>query len=138
MAEYDVEIIHDLKENTVSGTTSGFSILYDNGTGNLGLSFSYQWYLNSAEPFINNNGKLNILSVHLMSNQKQYYKPWICIGLIQRDNTTLTYVGDTQNFVITPAMMGQSSFTAGKYYAEIRMMGHRVIYPINYSYSVTV
>ena len=46
LAEYDVEIIHELKENSVSGTTSGFSILYNSGTGNLQLSFTYQWYLN--------------------------------------------------------------------------------------------
>ena len=136
LAEYDVEIIHELKENSVSGITSGFSILYDIGTGNINLSFTYQWYLNNAEPFINYNGKLNILSVHLMTNEKQYYKPWNCIGLIQRDDTSLTYVTDTQNFTITPAMMGQTSFLTGKYYAEIRMIGHRAIYPINYNINV--
>ena len=138
LAEYDVEIIHELKENSVSGTTSGFSILYDTQTGNINLSFTYQWYLNNAEPFISYNGKLNIMSVHLMTNEKKYYKPWNCIGLIQRDNTSLTYVTDTQNFTITPAMMEQSSFTAGKYYAEIRMIGHRAIYPINYSVNLTI
>ena len=60
LAEYDVDIIHDLKENSVSGTTTGFSALYDSETGNINISFTYQWYLNSAEPFIANNGELNI------------------------------------------------------------------------------
>ena len=55
LAEYDVEIIHELKENSVSGTTSGLSISYNSGTGNISISFTYQWLLNSAEPFISNN-----------------------------------------------------------------------------------
>jgi hypothetical protein len=133
LAEYDVEIIHELKENSVSGITSGFSILYNSGTGNLQLSFTYQWYLNSAEPFISNDGKLNILSVHMMTNDKKYFKPWICVGLIQDNNPSLSYKTDTQNFVITPAMVGQASFTDGTYFVEIRMMGHRAIFPLNYS-----
>lgn len=136
LPEYDVEIIHNLKENSVSGNTSGFSILYDGSTGNLNLSFTYQWYLNNAEPFITAYSKLNIISVHLMTNEKQYYKPWICIGYIQRNSPSLTYVTDTQNFVITPAMVGQTSFSTGTYYAEIRFIGHRAIFPINYSANV--
>lgn len=135
LAQYDVEIIHDLKENSVSGETSGFSILYNSGTGNLQLSFTYQWVLNNAEPFISDDGKLNILSVHLQSPTKQYYKPWICIGLIQRSNTALTYVTDTQNFIITPAMLG-GTITAGKYYGEVRFIGKRGIYPIEQTSTV--
>lgn len=137
LAEYDVEIIHELKENSVSGTTTGFSALYDSETGNINISFTYQWYLNTAEPFIANNGELNILSLHMMSNTKKYFKPWICVGLIQSNDIGLTYKTDTQNFVVTPAMMGQSSFTIGTYFFEIRMMGHRAVFPLNYSQVVT-
>jgi hypothetical protein len=128
LAQYDVEIIHDLKENSVSGETSGFSVAIS--SNNLYLSFTYEWFLNNAEPFISDDGKLNILSVHLQTPTKQYYKPWICVGLIQRSNTALTYVTDTQNFIITPAMAGVSSFTAGNYYGEVRFIGKRGIYPI--------
>ena len=138
LAEYDVEIIHELKENSVSGITSGFDMSYDSGTGNVNFSFTYQWYLNSAEPFISNDGKLNILSVHMMSNSKKYFKPWICVGLIQSNDIGLSYKTDTQNFVVTPAMMSQSSFTSGTYFVEIRMMGHRAVFPLNYSDTVTV
>jgi hypothetical protein len=138
LAEYDVDIIHELKENSVTGSTTGFSILYNSGTGNLQLSFTYQWALNSAEAFISNNNKLNILSLHMMTPDKKYFKPWICVGLIQRDNTSLTYVTDTQNFIITPQMVGQASFTSGTYFAEIRMMGHRAVFPLNYSDTVVI
>jgi len=138
LAEYDVDIIHDLKENSVSGTTTGFAMSYDSGTGNINFSFTYQWYLNQAEPFISYNGKLNIMSVHLMTPDKQYFKPWICVGLIQRDNTSLTYVTDTQNFPVTPAMVGQTSFSTGTYYVEVRMMGHRAIFPLSYSSHLSI
>jgi len=137
LVEYDVEIIHDLKENSVSGSTTGFAMSYDSGTGNISFSFTYQWYLNNAEPFISNNNKLNILSVHMMTNDKKYFKPWICVGLIQRDNTSLSYVTDTQNFEVTPQMVGQTSFTNGTYFVEVRMMGHRAVFPLNYSYNVS-
>lgn len=138
LAEYDIDIIHEIKDNSVSGNTAGFSILYNSGTGNLQLSFTYQWALNNAEPFISNDGKLNILSLHIMTNDKKYFKPWICVGLIQRNDTSLTYVTDTQNFIITPQMVGQTSFTSGTYFAEIRMMGHRAVFPLNYSDTVVI
>jgi hypothetical protein len=135
LAEYDVEIIHELKENSVSGTTSGFDMSYS--AGEISISFTYQWYLNSAEPFISNDGKLNILSVHMMTNDKKYFKPWICVGLIQDNNTALSYKTDTQNFVVTPQMVGQTSFTNGTYFVEVRMMGHRAVFPLNYSDTVS-
>jgi len=136
LAEYDIDIIHELKENSVSGTTSGFDMSYS--SGNINISFTYQWYLNNAEPFISNDGKLNILSLHIMTNDKKYFKPWICVGLIQDNNTALSYKTDTQNFVVTPQMLGQVSFTSGTYFAEIRMMGHRAVFPLNYSDTVVI
>ena len=30
-------------------------------------------------------------------------------------------------------MMGQTSFTDGTYFVEVRMMGHRAVFPLNYS-----
>ena len=138
LAEYDVEIVHDLKEDSVTGTTTGFDMSYNTETGNIHFSFTYQWYLNNAEPYISNDNKLNVLSVHMMSNDKKYFKPWICVGLVQRDNTSLTYVTDTQNFIVSPAMVGQTSFTSGRYFVEVRMMGKRAVYPLNYSDTVGV
>jgi hypothetical protein len=136
LAEYDVEIIHDLKENSVSGETTGFSVVLSGS--NLAVSFTYEWLLNNAEPFISNDGKLNVLSLHMMTADKKYFKPWICVGLIQRDNIALSYVTDTQNFTITPAMAGVGSFTNGTYYFEIRFIGKRGIYAIETSGSITL
>ena len=132
LAEYDAEIIHDLKENSVNGVITGFSPLTYSGTpANIGVSFTYQWYLNNAEPFISNDGKLNILSVHMQSPDKNYYKPWICVGQVQDNNVNLTYKTDTFLVWVTPQMMGQTSFSTGTYYFEIRFLGHRAVFPVS-------
>jgi hypothetical protein len=138
VAEYDTEIIHDLKENSVSGNTTGFAILYDQPSNKIIFSFTYTWLLNNAEPFINQNGQLEILSVHMQDASKNYFKPWICVGNITRSNTALTTVADTQRFEVTPAMMGETSFSSGNYYLEIRFIGHRAIFPISTSAFVAV
>jgi hypothetical protein len=132
LAEYDAEIIHDLKEDSVQGVITGFSPLTFSGTpANIGVSFTYQWSLNGAEPFISNDGKLNILSVHMQSPDKKYYKPWICVGQVQDNNVNLTYKTDTFLVWVTPQMMGQTSFSSGTYYFEIRFIGHRAIFPVS-------
>jgi hypothetical protein len=132
LAEYDAEIIHDLKEDSVQGVITGFSPLTFSGTpANIGVSFTYQWSLNGAEPFISNDGKLNILSVHMQSADKKYYKPWICVGQVQDNNVNLTYKTDTFLVWVTPQMMGQTSFSSGTYYFEIRFIGHRAIFPVS-------
>jgi hypothetical protein len=136
LAEYDVTIIHDLKENSVSGATSGFTTSLSGS--NLVVSFSYDWELNGAEPFISNDGKLNVLSLHMMTADKKYYKPWICVGLVQNNNTALTSVTGTTSFTITPAMAGVSSFVNGTYYYEIRFIGKRGIYAEEHSGSVVL
>ena len=139
LAEYDVEIIHDLKDDSVQGVITGFSPLTFSGSpANIGVSFTYQWSLNGAEPFISNDGKLNILSVHMQSPDKQYYKPWICVGTVQDNNVNLTYKTDTFLVWVTPQMMGQSSFGSGTYYFEIRFIGHRAIFPVSVSANLTL
>ena len=139
LAEYDAEIIHDLKENSVQGVLTGFSPLtYSASTESVGVSFTYQWSLNGAEPFISNDNKLNILSVHMQSPDKKYYKPWICVGQVQDNNVNLTYKTDTFTVFVTPQMMGQTRFTTGTFYFEIRFLGHRAVFPISVSGALAI
>ncbi|CAB5214245.1 hypothetical protein UFOVP185_40 [uncultured Caudovirales phage] len=127
LAEYDVEIIHELKENSVSGTASGFTATISGTT--LNVSFSYEWLLNSAEPFINNNNNLNVLSLHIQTPDKSYYKPWICGGFVSDSNVNLTSKTGTASFNISAANLGQTTLSYGTYYFEIRFLGKRAIYP---------
>ena len=132
LAEYDVEIVHDLKESSVNGVITGFSPLtYSGSPHNIGVSFTYQWFLNNAEPFIANNGKLNILSVHMQSPDRSFFKPWICVAAVQDDNVNLTYKTDICTFWVTPSMMGQTDFSDGTYYFEVRFLGHRAVFPVS-------
>ena len=132
LAEYDVDIIHDLKEDSVQGVITGFSPLTFSGSpANIGISFTYQWSLNGAEPFISNDNKLNVLSLHMQSPDRKFYKPWTCVGLVQDNNVNLTYKTDTFLVWVTPQMMGQTSFSSGTYYFEIRFLGHRAVFPIS-------
>ena len=138
LAEYDVEIVHDINNNSVSGTTSGFSALYNSGTGNIQISFTYIWSKNNADPFIDENGLLHILSVHMTEPTKEYYKPWRCISGVTTSSTGATTNTDTFLIIVTPAMMGVTTFSSGVYNFEIRFIGKRSIYPLCYSTSVMI
>ena len=128
LTQYDVEIIHDLKEDTVTGTVSNFTM--SNSGSNVIVSFDYTWNLNTAEPFINNTGQLNVLSLHMMTPDKLYFKPWINVGYISDANTSLTTKSGTASFTVTPAMASTTSFVSGDYFYEVRFIGHRSIYAV--------
>jgi hypothetical protein len=128
IAEYDTEIIHDLKENPVTGSISGVTIT-PSGTS-INVTFSYNWNLNGAEPFISDANKLNVLSVHLMTGTKQYFKPWVCIGYVDDANTAATTASGTKTITVLPSMLNQTSFTNGTYYLEFRLMSKRQVLPV--------
>jgi hypothetical protein len=134
IAEYDVDIIHQINDNSVSGTTSAFTISFTGS--NINVAFNYTWALNGAEPFINNSDELVLFSVHMMDPSKVYYKPWRMVW----DETTVTTGSTTSSgsvsFTVTPSQLGLTSFTSGVYNFEIRMIGHRAIFPICEIYSL--
>ena len=138
LAEYDVEIVHDINNNSVSGTTSGFSALYNSGTGNIGISFTYIWNKNGADPFIDENNLLHVLSVHMSEPTKKYYKPWRMISGVTTSTITATTKTDTFLIIVTPAMMGLTTFSSGVYDFEIRFIGKRAIYPLCYTTSIMI
>ena len=126
--EYGVEIIHDINNNSVSGTVSNFTAVLSGS--NINVSFDYTWSKNGAEPFIADNGNLNVLSVHMMDNAKVYYKPWRMIGFVDSSNITITGKTGTFSTTVTPSQLGVTGFTIGTYYFEVRMIGKRAIFPI--------
>jgi len=128
--EYDLEIVHDINDNSVSGTVTNFSAVTATSTG-ITFSYDYTWSKNSAEPFISNFGVINLVSLHIMTPSQSYYKPWRCINVASSTGTTITTASGTVNTgVITPEMLGVNIFTTGTYYFEFRFIGHRAIYPI--------
>ena len=126
--EYDVEIIHDINNNSVSGDVTNFSL--SKSGPNINVTFDYVWNKNGAEPYIYPTNSLHLFSVHMMSDSQSYFKPWICVGSKTTTGTTQTTVSGAYAVTVTPAMVGVSSFGNGNYYFEIRFIGHRGIDPV--------
>lgn len=136
LAEYDVEIVHDINDNGVQGTITNFSASTVSTTG-ITFSYSWSWTKYSAEPFISDSGNLHLVSVHCLTASQQYYKPWRCVDLVSTGVTTGNTYSGTKSFTITPSQMGVASFTNGTYYFEFRFIGHRSIYPVCANISVS-
>jgi hypothetical protein len=130
VAEYDVEIVHDINNNCVSGSVSNFSATTVSSTG-ITLSLNYTWLLNNAEAWIRNSNLLAFWSLHCIVPGQSFYKPWRLIQSRSSSNTALISNAEVGVLTtITPSQMGVSSFTNGTYYFELRMIGHRCIFPI--------
>ena len=137
IAEYDVDIIHDINNNSVSGTVTNFTATTVTTTG-ITYSLTYSWAKNNAEVFERTNGNTSIWSLHLMAADQEYYKPWrlineASIASFTGSTSTATITGQT----ITPSPLGLTSFTNGTYQFEMRFIGHRSVYPVCFSYTVT-
>jgi hypothetical protein len=134
LEEYDIDIVHDINNNSVSGTTTSITASSVSSSG-ITFSFDYTWAQNSAEPFVFTGTSYSFLSVHMMEPNTIYYKPWRLVSTVT--GTPSTTKSGTVTFTVTPSQMGISSFTNGVYSFEIRMIGKRAIYPICQSVTVT-
>jgi hypothetical protein len=138
IAEYDVDIIHDINNLSVSGTVSNFIVSGTPRTSGITFTYDYTWSKNGAETFISLAGNLHLLSIHMMAAGQTYYKPWRLITFIATGVTTnSTYSGSSQ-VSVSPSALGLTAFTSGTYYFEIRMIGLKSIYPICQTLSITV
>lgn len=133
--EYDLEIVHDINNYSVSGTVITFTGVITSPTSMV-INMSGTWSLNGAEPYINQSGDINIFSVHMMDKTQNYYRPWSLVfnKSIASGSTTNSF---TETFTVTPSMVGVTGFTTGDYYFEVRMIGHRAVFPICVTTSVT-
>jgi len=134
LEEYDVDIVHDINNNSVSGTTTSITASSVSSSG-ITFSFDYTWAQNSAEPFVFTGTSYSFLSVHMMEPNTIYYKPWRLVSAVT--GTAASTKSGTVSFTVTPSQMGVSSFTNGVYSFEIRMIGKRAIFPICQSVTVS-
>jgi hypothetical protein len=137
-AEYDLEIIHDINDNCVSGNVTVFSATTINLTG---ITFNIQgdWSLNSAEPYVDiDGGFLSVASIHMMGPTQSYYRPWRLVHNIVSTGLTNTYISINENFTVLPSDLGLTGFTSGTYYSEVRMIGKKCVYPICVTLPITV
>lgn len=135
LAEYDVDIIHTPNENSVSGTITNFTGTSITSSG-ITFSYNYVWNKNNADPVISNSNVLNLLSVHVLAPNQNYFKPWRCVNLITTTSINGTTFSGFNTFTVTPAQLGLTSFTNGTFYLEFRFIGEKAIYPLCQTYTV--
>jgi hypothetical protein len=136
LAEYDVNIIHNIDSYSVSGTVTNFTGITVTSTG-MTFTHDWSWSKNGADTFISESGNIHLLSVHMLAAGQDYYKPWRCIDLVTNGVTTGSTYSGSNTITVTPAQMGLSQFAYGTYYFEFRFIGEKAIYPICYTYSAT-
>lgn len=137
LAEYDVEYIHTINNNSISGFVTSFSAVTVASTG-MTLNLNATWVKNNADVFIRNTNVLSYLSIHGMTPNQNYYKPWRVINSASNNSLTATTLTFNQNFTVTPSQFGVASFTTGVYYFEIRFIGATSIFPVCRTLSITV
>jgi hypothetical protein len=145
LAEYDVEIIHDIKDNCVSGTITGLTVSSSSSTG---ITFTHNgtFLMNGAQPFITTfsspNYTLQYLSVHCQVPNQTYMNTWKLVDVLSATTSTpLTYTGNTITgnvITITPSMFGLSVFTSGTYYLEFRFIGQNCISKVCSSVDISI
>lgn len=136
--QYDNDnIVHNINNNSVTGVINSVSGLTFSSTG-LTIDINYTWNLNSAEPYINNDNLMNLVSVHMLGPTQLYYKPWRLVQTTSTSNQALTTVTSSTTFTVTPSMLGLTTFTNGVYSLEVRFIGKKSVYPLCTSINVTI
>jgi hypothetical protein len=129
LTEYDTDIIHDINENSVSGTVVSLSATTVSYSA-LTFSLSYTWSKNNAEIFLRESGNVSIYTVHMMAAGQEYFKPWRTIYSTSSASTGSTSFSGTGSIPVVPSDFGLSQFTNGTYYFEVRFIGKRSVYPV--------
>jgi hypothetical protein len=137
LAEYDVEILHEINDNSVEGTVSSFSAT-SISSSSITIQYSWTWLKNNGQVYISPSNLIHLVSVHCLTNTQTYYKPWRLVDLRTDPATGFSTYSSTTTFTITPSQMGVSSFTSGTYYFEIRFIGLKSIYPVCQTLSITI
>lgn len=137
LAEYDVDIIQDINEYSVSGTITNFTGTSTTSTG-MTFTHDWSWSKNGAEPFISDSSQIHLLSVHMIAGGQTYFKPWRLVDLVTSGTTTGSTYSGSNTVTVTPSMMGLTTFITGTYYFEFRFIGLKAIYPICQTLTVTV
>jgi hypothetical protein len=138
LAEYDVDVIQNINDNSVSGTISNFVVSGTARTTGITFTHDWTWAKNSADVFISSSGQIHLLSVHMIAAGQTYYKPFRCVDIVTSGTTGSSTYSGSNTVTVTPSMMGLTTFSSGTYYFEIRMIGLKSIYPICQTLSITV
>lgn len=124
---YDIgDLVQNVNSNVVSGSTSNFNATLT--TSSMFVSFDFTWLKNGAESFIRHVDfygfdLLSVFSLHILTPDVTYTKPWKVNAAWITGNITATTVNSSLNRTVTPESLGLTSFIEGMYYFEIRFIG---------------
>lgn len=133
--EYDIDIIHQINDNSISGTVTTFSATTISTTA-ITISYDITWIKNGAEVFIADDGNLNLWSVHVMEPTQEYFSPFRMIDYQFTGNTSATTINKSGTFTFTNTDLQVGTLTNGVYNFEIRLIGHTSILPICYQLNI--
>lgn len=136
LAEYDVNILHNINNNSVSGVVNSLTATYVTSTG-ITFNFSYTWYGNGAELYSGNSTNRKIVSIHMDTPNSPYFKPWRMVTYFTTTGSIVSITG-TSGFTVTPSNLQEPNFVSGIYNFDIRFIGANATYPVCQSLSITV
>ena len=127
--EYDENIVHEINDNTVSGTISGLTLSYSGP--NLQLQYTYEWSKNGADTWVRESGNTGLLSVHMLAPNQEYFSAWRIVDSVSTPTTNPTVIGPISlTRYISPSSFGLTSWPAGQYTFEFRFIGLKQNYII--------
>lgn len=126
----DTTFVLEKATNSSICSDANISVTSTSATG-ITLSYSWSWDLNGAEPFLNQDGDLVLYSIHALSPESDFYKPWFMVDYYKETYTGQTTGSGDSTVTITPDQFNLSLFVDGNYYFEFRFIGHRCVYPVS-------
>ena len=138
LAEYDVDIVHNINNTSVSGIVTSFSAVTASSSI-IQVRYTTTWIRNGAEVFIRPSNVLSISSLHLMAPNQLYYKSWRAVDSVSTTSTGATAFTTTARTInLTPALLGLTTFVSGVYNFEFRFVGATSIFPVCAPLSITI
>jgi hypothetical protein len=138
LAEYDVDIIHNINNSNISGFVTSISAVTVSSSS-IQIRHSNTWIRNGAEVFIRPVASMQLYSLHVMAPNQLYYRPWRMIDQNSTLSTGATAVATTGRLVqFFPSQLGLTTFVSGTYNFEFRFIGATSIFPVCSSLSITI
>ena len=135
--EYDVTISHPVNDNCPTGSVSGLTLTVNSGGTSLDIDYDYTFDQNGSIPFYRGSGNHGYISVHMMTPDQDYLKPWRMVDSISSSTPADTYSG-SRSITVSASDFGVSDFPGGTYTFEFRLISEDCVTVICDSYEVPV
>jgi hypothetical protein len=136
--EYDLELCHPINDNSPTGSISGLTLTVNSTGSQLTIDYDYEWDRNGSiffERFYTNN--IGYLSVHMMTPDQDYMKPWRIVDSVSSATPSDTYSG-SRSITVNASDFGITEFPGGTYTFEFRLISELSVTVLCDTYEVPV